>query len=131
MAVSPGFAEMLIDALAPLGPVAVRRMFGGGGVYCDGVMFGLIADDALHLKADETSRKPFEDERCGPFVFGGKGKTVSTSYWRIPERLLDDPDELVEWARVALGVARRAAAKKGASKAKPKAKAKVSSKRQR
>lgn len=127
MAVSPGFAEMLIDALAPLGPVTVRRMFGGGGVYCDGVMFGLIADDALHFKADESSRQPFEDEACSPFVFEGKGRTISTSYWRIPERLLDNADELVDWARVALGVARRAAAKKG----KPRAKAKASSKRPR
>ena len=112
MTISKGFAELLSDALAPLGQVVVRRMFGGGGVYCGGVMFGLVADDTLYLKADETTTAAFEAEGCGPFVFEGKGKPMTMSYWRMPERLLDDPEEMVAWAAKALAVAAKGAAAK-------------------
>ncbi len=95
-----------------LGPVSMRRMFGGAGIYADGVMFGLIADDTLYLKANDETKRNFEAEGLGPFVYEGGGRTVAMSYWRIPERLLDDPDEMVAWARIALGVAQRAAAAK-------------------
>ncbi len=117
MTASDGFIELLKDSLRGLGPVSVRRMFGGAGVYADGVMFGLIADDTFYLKADDETRRAFEAEGLAPFVYDGSGRTVAMSYWRIPERLLDDPDEMVGWARTALGVARRKAA------AKPKASA--------
>ena len=121
MAVSAGFAEMLQDVLAPLGRIAVRNMFGGGGVYCDGVIFGLVVDgETLFLKADATTKAAFEAEGCGPFVYDGKGKPMTMTYWRMPERLLDEPDEMVEWARIALAVARRSAAAK--KPARPKAK---------
>jgi DNA transformation protein len=112
MTASEGFIELLRDALGGLGPVSVRRMFGGAGVYADGVMFGLVADDTLYLKADEETRRAFEDEGLEPFVYVGRGKTIAMSYWSIPERLLDDPEEMLHWARIALGVARRAAAAK-------------------
>jgi DNA transformation protein len=92
-------------------------MFGGAGVYADGVMFGLVADDTLYLKADGETKRTFESEGLPPFVYQGRGKAIAMSYWRIPERLLDDPDEMAVWARAALDVARRAAAAK-----KPKAK---------
>lgn len=95
-----------------LGPVTVKRMFGGAGVYADGVMFGLIEDDTLYLKADDTTRAAFVEEGQTPFVFDGATGPVAMSYWRVPERLYDDPDEMVEWARRALGVARAAAARK-------------------
>jgi DNA transformation protein len=112
MTASEGFIELLRDALSGLGPVSVRRMFGAAGIYADGVMFGLIADDTLYLKADEETKRAFEEEGLEPFVYVGRGKTIAMSYWSIPERLLDDPDEMVHWARIALGVARRAAAAK-------------------
>jgi DNA transformation protein len=112
MTASDGFVELLKDGLRGLGPVSVRRMFGGAGVYADGVMFGLVADDTLYLKADDETKSGFEAEGLAPFVYAGSGGTVAMSYWRIPERLLDDPDEMVDWARTALGVARRAAAAK-------------------
>ena len=121
MAVSTGFSEMLQDVLAPLGRIAVRRMFGGAGVYCDGVMFGLVVDgDTLFLKGDDTTKAAFEAEGCGPFVYGGKGKPITMSYWRMPDRLLDDSDEMADWARTALAVARRRAASKQPAKTKPK-----------
>lgn len=111
MSVSPGFATMIEDLLAPLGPIRIKRMFGGGGVYCGSVMFGLIADDVLYLKADKTTAPAFEAEGSAPFVYDGKGKPVTMSYWRLPERLYDEPDEAVTWGRRALGVARAAARK--------------------
>lgn len=118
MTASAQFIAMLLDALRGLGPVTVKRMFGGAGVYADGVMFGLVADDVLYLKADAATKCAFEFEGQQPFIYDGKGKPISMSYWHAPERLYDDPDEMVEWARRALGVARSAAAQK----AKPKTK---------
>jgi DNA transformation protein len=110
MAASEGFIELLKDVLSGLGPVSVRRMFGGAGVYADGVMFGLVADDTLYLKADDDTKRAFEAEGLGPYGYGRPGKRIDLPYWRAPERLLDDPEEMAAWARVALGVARRAAA---------------------
>ncbi len=111
MSISSGFAAMLEDVLGPLGRIGVRRMFGGGGVYCDGVMFGLVADDVLYLKANAETKTAFENEGCGPFVYDGKGRPITMSYWRVPERLYDETDELVDWARVAMGVAQKSGSK--------------------
>ena len=112
---------MLQDVLAPLGRIAVRNMFGGAGVYCDGVIFGLVVDgEMLFLKGDDTTKAAFEAEGCGPFVYDGKGKPMTMSYWRMPERLLDEPEEMVEWARSALAVARRSAAAKKPGKPRKK-----------
>jgi DNA transformation protein len=112
MAASEGFIELLKDALSGLGPVSVRRMFGGAGVYADGVMFALVADDTLYLKADGETKRAFEAEGLGPYGYDGHGKRIDLPYWRAPEHLLDDADEMAAWARTALGVARRAAAAK-------------------
>lgn len=84
-------------------------MFGGAGVYADGVMFGLVADDTLYLKADDETRRAFEAEGLDRFGYDARGKRIDLPYWRVPERLLDDPEQMVAWARTALGVARRAA----------------------
>jgi len=110
MVVPNGFVDMLNDVLAPLGRVSIRRMFGGHGIYCDGAMFGLLADEVVYLKTDVASQPAFEAEGCEPFTFDGRGRRVVTSYRRMPDRLLDDPDEMVAWARTALGAARRSAA---------------------
>jgi DNA transformation protein len=112
MTTSEAFLDFLRDALAGLGPVVVRRMFGGAGISCDGVMFALVADNTLYFKADAASRVAFEAEGLGPFVYEGRGKPVAMSYWRAPERLLDENDELLAWARTALAVARREATAK-------------------
>jgi len=112
MAASEGFLDHLKDTLRGLGPVSVRRMFGGAGIYADGVMFALVADDTLYLKADDTTKQAFEAEGLSPFGYQGGGRHVALPYWRAPERLFDDPDEMAEWARAALHVARRAAAQK-------------------
>ena len=106
------FGEFLQDELRPLGQVTVRRMFGGAGVYCDGLMFGLVADDTLYFRVDDGNRGAFEAEGLAPFTYDGKGRTVVLPYWRVPERLFDEPEEMVAWARAALAAARRVAAKK-------------------
>jgi len=110
MTASDSFIAYLEDVLRALGPITVRRMFGGAGVFADGVMFGLITDDRLYFKADDATRGTFEAEGLGPFTYRTRGRIVALSYWRVPERLLDDPDEMAHWGRQALAAARRAGA---------------------
>ena len=106
------FAEFIVEQMADFGPTAARPMFGGVGLYRDGVMFALIFDDTLYLKADDTTRAEFEAEGLAPFTYSGKkGRNTIMSYWRAPERCLDDPGEMAEWCRKAHGAALRAAAK--------------------
>ena len=106
MSVSAEFIEFLLESLAPVGSLSARRMFGGAGLYADGVMFGLIADDAVYLKANDETAKAYQAEGLEPFTYRGKSKPVRMSYWRAPERLFDDPEEFVAWAEIALDVAR-------------------------
>jgi len=111
MTASEGFVDHLEELLAPLGRVVVRRMFGGAGLYCDGDMFALISGDTLYFKTDGEGRTAFEAEGMSPFTYATKGGSGTLgSYWRAPERLLDEPDEMVAWGRRALAVAHRAAA---------------------
>lgn len=117
MPVSSEYIAFLKELLAPLGPVQARRMFGGAGLYLDGVMFALIADEVVYLKADDETSKAFEDEGLEPFTYEGKAKPVQMSYWRAPDRLFDDQDEFVEWAGVALGAARKTKSKSKTKKA--------------
>ena len=113
MSVSASFKEFLIEQMAGFGPVTVRAMFGGAGIYRDGLMFALVGDEVLYFKVDETSRAAFEAENLLPFVYSMKGgKKIDMSYFRAPERCLDDPDEMAQWCRVAYGVALKANAAK-------------------
>ncbi len=114
------------DLFAGFGPVAVRRMFGGAGVFADGMMIALISDGVIHLKADAQTIPAFEREGQGPFTYATKNGTRSlTSYWRMPDRLYDEPEELARWAHDAFGVARRAATRsRPGAKARPKRKRK-------
>jgi DNA transformation protein and related proteins len=101
----------IIELFAAFGRVSVRRMFGGFGVYADGTMFALASDGVIYLKADGETSAAFEREGMGPFTYAAKGRgRTSLSYWRLPDRLYDDPDELAGWARTALTAARRAKA---------------------
>ncbi|MFN4355631.1 TfoX/Sxy family protein [Parvibaculum sp.] len=94
------------EQLEPLGPVRIRNMFGGAGVYFDDLMFGLIAGETLFFKVDDRNRADYEAEQMGPFVYEPpSGKSVAMSYYELPERLYDDADELVAWARKALDAA--------------------------
>ena len=85
-------------------------MFGGVSIYASGVLFALVDDDVLYLKADSSTKARFEAEGLGPFTYDGKTGPVAMSYWRAPERLYDEPDDMLEWAREAIGVARHSKA---------------------
>ncbi len=109
----PGDARRFDDLFQFFGPIAVRRMFGGEGIFADDLMFGLVtSDDQVHLKTDEVSREAFLAEACKPFSFRKGGKMIATAYYTVPDRLLDDPEEFAVWAKRAHGVARAAGAKK-------------------
>ena len=113
MVASDGFAEFLREQLAPLGRVTMRRMFGKTGVFCGGVMFGMVTANMLYLRVDDQNRVAFKEaESSPPLNYEKKGSTIDLSFWRAPERLFDEPDDLVAWARLALAAARRVAAKR-------------------
>src|SRR6266403_2570930 len=113
MVASHDFAEFLCEQLAPLGRVTMRRMFGKTGVFCDRLMFGMVTDDTLYFRVDDHNRAALKEaESFPPLNYEKKGRTIDLSFWRAPERLLDEPDELVTWARAALAAARRVAAKR-------------------
>jgi len=99
------FKDYVIDQLRVFGGCGARAMFGGFGIYKGGLMFGLIAEDVLYLKVDDANRPDYEARKSKPFVYEGKGKPVSMSYWRIPDDVLEDPDELKTWAMKAYDVA--------------------------
>jgi DNA transformation protein len=113
MVASDSFAEFLRERLAPLGRVTLRRMFGKTGVFCDGLMFAMVTEDTLYFRVDDHNRAAFEEAGAfPPLNYEKGGRTIDLSFWRAPERLLDEPDEFVTWARTALAAARRVAAKR-------------------
>jgi DNA transformation protein and related proteins len=94
-------------------------MFGGTGVFRGGLMFGMIADDTLYLRVDPHNRADFaEAASAPPLSYEKQGKVIPLSFWPAPERLLDDPDELVVWARSALAAAGRVAALRPAKRSR-------------
>jgi DNA transformation protein len=113
MVASDDFAEFLREQLAPLGRVTMRRMFGKTGVFCDGLMLGMVRDNTLYFRVDDGNRAVFKEaESFPPLNYEKKGGTIDLAFWRAPERLFDEPDELVTWAQAALAAARRVAAKR-------------------
>jgi DNA transformation protein len=105
--------DFLIDLFADFGPVTIRRMFSGFGISADGTNFALALRGGLYFRADDQTIPRFETERSKPFQYQTRTKTVTVaSYWQLPERLYDDPEELTDWARAALAAAQRAALRK-------------------
>ncbi len=103
-------AESIRELFVEFGPIDVRRMFGGAGIFVDGRMIGLVSRDVIYLKADAETIPSFEHEGVAPFSYATKnGEHKLTSYWRMPDRLYDDPEELARWARAAHGAAQRKA----------------------
>ena len=97
------------ELFSAFGPVVVRRMFGGAGIYADGVMFGILSDDRIYLKADSATEPNFKHAGSTRFVYLRGGRDMTMSYWELPHRCYDDPDELAQWAGAALLIAQRAA----------------------
>ena len=113
MVASDSFAEFLREQLAPLGRLTMRRMFGKTGVFCDGVMLAMVRDNTLYFRVDDENRETFREAASfPPLNYEKKGGSIDLAFWRAPERLFDEPDELVAWARAALAAARRVAAKR-------------------
>jgi DNA transformation protein len=113
MVASDSFADFLHEQLAPLGRVTMRRMFGKTGVFCDGLMLGMVRDNTLYFRVDDDNRVAFKEaESFPPLNYAKKGGMIDLCFWRAPEHLFDDPDELVTWARAALAAAQRVAAKR-------------------
>lgn len=109
-------ADLLHEHLAPLGGISLRRMFGSLGVFSHGTMFGLVRHDTLYLRADDLNRPAFEAAGSEPFTYMRAGERTALAYWTLPEALLDEPDELRQWARAALAAAHRVAAARPAKR---------------
>jgi DNA transformation protein len=113
MVASDSFAEFLQEQLAPLGHVTLRRMFGKTGVFCDGLMLAMVRDNTLYFRVDDGNREVFKEAAAlPPLNYEKKGESIDLAFWEAPERLFDEPDEFVAWARAALAAARRIAAKR-------------------
>lgn len=100
------------ELFAPFAAVSVKRMFGGHGVYADGLFFAIEADGEIYLKADRHTAPRFQEAGSRPFIYQGKNRPIAISYWRLPDQALEDADELVFWAKSALEAALRAGPKR-------------------
>lgn len=108
MTVSADYLQYVLDQLQALGGVSSRRMFGGAGLYCDELFFGLISDDTLYLRVDDSNRGDFTTRGAGPFRPYADRPELSMSYFEAPADVLDDARQLAEWARRSIAVAQRA-----------------------
>jgi DNA transformation protein and related proteins len=115
MPVSPDYLEYVLEQLEPV-RASARKMFGGAGLYIDGIFFALVDDDVLFLKSDQTTRQDFLDR--GSVKWSPPGMEATFGYLSCPPEVLEDPDELATWARRACDVAlRKKAAKPSRKKA--------------
>lgn len=106
MPVSDEYLAYILDQLSAWGDVSARKMFGGAGLYRDGKMFGLIADDAGYLKVADANRAQFEQAGCEPFK-PYEDKPTTMSYYEIPPDVLEDPSRLIEWAQQSLAIQKK------------------------
>jgi DNA transformation protein len=106
------FRDHILDQLLPLGDVRARAMFGGHGLYCDGLFFAALAGNRLYFKVDDESRRDYIARGLAPFM-PTPGQTMS-SYYEVPPEVIDNQPVLLDWATTAVGVARQAAVAKAA-----------------
>lgn len=123
MPLSPGFVDYVSELIAGFGKVEVKRMFGGAGLYRDGVGFAILDNDTFFLKADAAMGAELKKRRCKPWVYSVKkdGTVRDIAYWSLPDTAADDPEEAVELVKRSFVIAARAAKEK-AGKKKPAAK---------
>ena len=118
MAVSEDFAAHVQELLGGLGSIRIKRMFGGAGVYVHDLIFGLIINETLYLKADDLTEAEFRAAGSEPFIYEAKGKSIPMRYWGMPDEAADDREAAGRWARLALDAALRAKKpKSGAARA--------------
>jgi len=113
------FAAYVVELMQSVGPVSARGMFGGYGIFLDGLMFGLIADSVLYLKVDIEIEEEFRSKGLEAFTYNKKGKEYKMSYYQAPEETLEDAEEMNLWANKAYGAALRATSKKGGKRGSP------------
>ena len=113
MAYEASFGEWVQEHFAGLGPLTIKRMFGGAAVYADGLIFALLDDGVVWMKADEQNEPALREAGSRQFTYPMKdGQIMSMAYWSLPEPAVDDPDEAVRWARMSIDAALRKAAAK-------------------
>jgi DNA transformation protein len=105
------FVAYVLELFAPAGTASARRMFGGHGLYVDGLMCALVMDGRLYLKADADTRDAFAVAGCTPFVYTGQKQPIELGYWTVPEAALESAEDMAPWVRRAMQAARRKAAK--------------------
>ncbi len=106
------FIDHCLELLHPLGLPRAQRMFGGHGLYLDGLFIAIVADEQLFLKADATTRAAFEAAGCQPFTYLAKGRPMQMNYWSVPAEAMESTAQMQPWARLALEAALRARAEK-------------------
>ena len=106
------FVSYVVDMMQSIGPVHAKAMFGGYGIYLEGVMFALIADSVLYLKTDKVTEIVFKDKGLEAFTYFKNGKACKMSYFQAPEETLEDIEQMNTWANRAYEVALTAAVKK-------------------
>ena len=111
MAAKDDFASYCAELLSGLGPVRVKRMFGGHGLYVDDLFIAIVAGETLYLKADDETQARFEAADSAPFTYSAKGKRTSLRYWSAPSEAMDSPAGMRPWAALALQAALRARGK--------------------
>ncbi|WP_257165232.1 TfoX/Sxy family protein [Bradyrhizobium sp. SRS-191] len=113
MVATPDYVEFLREQFAPLGAIRTRRMFGKTGLFIDGAMLGMVADNTLYFRVDDGNRSSFaEAQTAPPLSYTKQGVSIDLAFWRAPDRLFDDPEDFASWARLALAAARRVMAKR-------------------
>lgn len=98
-------SDRFADLFHAFGPIALRRFFGGEGLFSDDVMIGFVSDERIYFKTNEETRRAYLAEKAKPFSFDKRGETIVTGYYAIPERLYDEPEELARWAKRAFDIA--------------------------
>jgi DNA transformation protein len=106
------FVSYVVELLQSIGPVRAKGMFGGYGIFLEELMFGLVADSTLYLKADKETENEFKEKGLEAFTYTKKGKEFKMSYYQASEEALEKREEMNSWATKAYQTALRAASKK-------------------
>ena len=101
------FAAYVVELMSDWATVSARKMFGGHGIYCDGMMFALIIEEELFFKADVINVAQFKSEDSHPFTYRSKTRMVEVSYWSAPRACLESPVAMSEWCQLGFAAAIR------------------------
>lgn len=116
-----GFLAYVHELLGPLGQVSIRRMFGGHGVYVDGLFIAIVGEGRIYFKVDEETKPRFLAAGCAPFAIVHKGQPMEMSYWSVPDEAMDTSEDMAPWAKLAIAAAlRKPVVKKAAKSSKKK-----------